>query len=182
MKTTEKIIVIDLEATCWNGQIPKGQVNEIIEIGICELDAKTGMISKNKGLLIKPERSVVSSFCTELTTITQELLDKEGVRFEEAIEMLKQDYQPDQYTWASYGQYDLNMLKKQCQLLNVHYPLGSHHINVKELFSEVRGMHKKVGMNGALALLNLPLEGTHHRGVDDARNIAKILYWCLEQQ
>lgn len=182
MKTTEKIIVIDLEATCWNGEIPKGQVNEIIEIGICELDTSTGMISKNKGLLIKPERSVVSPFCTELTTITQELLDKEGTSFEEAIEQLQNDYQPDQYTWASYGQYDLNMLKKQCSWRNVAYPMGSHHINVKELFSEVRGMQKKVGMNGALALLNIPLEGTHHRGVDDAKNIAKILNWCLEQQ
>lgn len=182
MKTTEKIIVIDLEATCWNGEIPKGQVNEIIEIGICELDTKTGTISKNKGILIQPERSEVSPFCTELTTITQELLDREGVRFEEAIEQLQNDYQPDQYTWASYGQYDLNMLKKQCKLRNLDYPMGSHHINVKELFSEVRGMQKKVGMNGALELLNFPLEGTHHRGVDDAKNIAKILYWCLENE
>lgn len=24
--------------------------------------------------------------------------------------------------------------------------------------------------------VNIPLEGTHHRGVDDAKNIAKILY------
>jgi len=30
-----------------------------------------------------------------------------------------------------------------------------------------------------LALLDIPLEGTHHRGVDDANNIAKILRWIL---
>lgn len=182
MKTTEKIIVIDLEATCWNGEIPKGQVNEIIEIGICVLDTVTGAIAKNKGILIQPEHSEVSKFCTELTTLTQELLDREGIRFGEAIRMLQNEYQPDQYSWASYGQYDLNMLKKQCALRNVNYPMGSHHINVKELFSEVRGMQKKVGMNGALAILNIPLEGTHHRGVDDAKNIAKILHWCLMQE
>lgn len=34
MKTTDKIIIIDLEATCWNGAVPVGQVNEIFEIGI----------------------------------------------------------------------------------------------------------------------------------------------------
>jgi len=33
----------------------------------------------------------------------------------------------------------------------------------------------EVGMEKALQLLNLPLEGTHHRGVDDAWNIAGIL-------
>lgn len=179
MKTTEKIIIIDLEATCWNGEIPKGQVNEIIEIGICELDTISGAITKNKGILIKPEHSTVSPFCTELTTITQELLDNEGVSFEEAIELLEQKYQPDRFTWASYGQYDLNMLKKQCAIRKIDYPMGSHHINVKELFSEVKGLRKKVGMNGALHILDIPLEGTHHRGIDDAKNIAKILHWCV---
>jgi inhibitor of KinA sporulation pathway (predicted exonuclease) len=34
-------------------------------------------------------------------------------------------------------------------------------------------------MAGALELLDIPLEGTHHRGVDDAKNIAKILSWIL---
>lgn len=36
-------------------------------------------------------------------------------------------------------------------------------------------------MAGALALLNIPLEGTHHRGVDDAKNIAKILNKVLDE-
>jgi inhibitor of KinA sporulation pathway (predicted exonuclease) len=118
----------------------------------------------------------VSPFCTELTTITQDLLDQEGISFLEAIAMLEDEYQPDQYTWASYGQYDLNMLKKQCKLRNVPYPMGSHHINVKEYFSEVKGLTQKVGMNGALDILKIPLEGTHHRGVDDAKNIDK---YCM---
>src|SRR4051812_272830 len=30
--------VIDVEATCWDGQPPPGQVNEIIEIGLCVVD------------------------------------------------------------------------------------------------------------------------------------------------
>ena len=182
MKTTDKIIIIDLEATCWDGPVPKGQVNEIIEIGICELDTISGAITKNKGILIKPEHSTVSPFCTELTTITQDLLDREGVSFEEAIEMLEKEYQPDQYTWASYGQYDLNMLKKQCAFRKISYPMGSHHVNVKVLFAALFGLKKATGMNGALHLLNIPLEGTHHRGVDDAKNIAKILQWCLEKE
>ncbi|WP_299218442.1 3'-5' exonuclease [uncultured Aquimarina sp.] len=179
MKTTNTIIIIDLEATCWNGSVPKGQVNEIIEIGICLLTTETGEISKNQGILIKPERSEVSPFCTELTTITQELLDQEGGSFTEACEILRTEYQGHQHTWASYGQYDLNMMKQQCNFREIEYPLSQNHINVKELFTQTKGLRKKVGMKGALGILNISLEGTHHRGVDDAKNIAKILDWCL---
>ncbi|TPN86941.1 3'-5' exonuclease [Aquimarina algicola] len=181
MKTTDKIIIIDLEATCWNGPIPKGQQNEIIEIGICVLDAQTGTVSDNRGILINPTRSKVSPFCTELTTITQELLDNEGVSFEEACQILVNEYSGYEYTWASYGQYDLNMMRKQCKERGVQYPLSTDHINVKELFYMTKGLRRKVGMKGALGILGVPLEGTHHRGVDDAKNIAKILYWCLQQ-
>lgn len=88
------------------------------------------------------------------------MLDKEGISFPEAIEKLQDEYEADLYTWASYGAYDLNMLKKQCQLRGIKYPMGSHHINVKEWFSEVKGLRKKVGMNGALEILNIPLEVT----------------------
>lgn len=181
MKTTDKIIIIDLEATCWQGSVPSGQENEIIEIGLAVLDVPTGQISKNQGILIRPQRSKVSPFCTELTTITQEMLDQKGVLFEDAINQLVDEYNPDLYTWASYGQYDLNMLKKQCQSFGVAYPMCDEHINVKVWFAELFGLKKPTGMNGALHLLHIPLEGTHHRGIDDAKNIAKILHWCLQQ-
>ncbi len=179
MKATDKIIIIDLEATCWQGKIPEGQENEIIEIGLAILNTKTGEISKNKGILIQPQRSKVSPFCTELTTITQELLEENGISFQNAIAELVEEYKPDLYTWASYGQYDLNMLKKQCKSFGVPYPMGNDHINVKVLFTDVYGLQKPTGMNGALHILNIPLEGTHHRGIDDAKNIAKILHWCM---
>ncbi len=174
-----KIIVIDLEATCWNGKVPPGEVSEIIEIGICILNTNTGEISKNKGILVRPEQSKVSSFCTELTTITQDMLDEKGILLKDAFTKLREEYNPKEYTWASYGFYDLKMMKNQSKFKGLEYPMSHDHINVKELFSEVKGLSKKVGMKGALGILQIPLEGTHHRGVDDARNIAKILDWCL---
>lgn len=179
MKITDKIIIIDLEATCWQGQIPDGEVNEIIEIGLSVLDTVSGVITQNQGILIQPNYSKVSPFCTELTTITAELLHKEGISFEQAIAQLIAEYQPESYTWASYGAYDLNMLQKQCSKFGMPYPMGKDHINVKTLFAATKGLSKPTGMNGALHILGIPLEGTHHRGVDDAKNIAKILYWCL---
>ena len=174
-----RIIIIDLEATCWDGPIPAGQINEIIEIGICILNTSTGEITKNEGLLIQPQRSEVSPFCTSLTTITQKMLDDKGVSLKQACDMIRNEYKGYQYTWASYGQYDLNMMRKECKAKGVAYPLSDNHINVKELVAEKALLKKRVGMKQALDFLNIPLEGTHHRGIDDAKNIAKILKWCL---
>lgn len=181
LKTTDNILIIDLEATCWENRPPRGQESEIIEIGVCIMDAKTGKISRNEGILIKPQHSKVSPFCTELTTLTQNLLDNEGIALEDAFDILRAEYDSENLTWASYGNYDLNMLQDQARRFYVDYPLGDDHINVKTLFGEIHPtIRKSVGMQRALNELGFKLDGTHHRGVDDARNIAKILHWCMK--
>ncbi|MDT3407217.1 UNVERIFIED_CONTAM: inhibitor of KinA sporulation pathway (predicted exonuclease) [Pseudacidovorax intermedius] len=110
------------------------------------------------------------------------MLDDEGILLEDALDILRAEYDSENLTWASYGNYDLNMLRDQARKFRVDYPLGDDHINVKTLFGDLHpAVRKSVGMARALGELNLKLEGTHHRGVDDARNITKILYWCLQQ-
>jgi len=175
----DKIVIVDVEATCWKGTIPEGQENEIIEIGICLLDVKTGGISENEGILIKPEFSKVSTFCTELTTLTQEQVNT-GITFKEACKMLREKYKTNSRAWASYGAYDLNQFKRQCEARKIGYPFGPSHINVKTLFGLKNKLNHEVGMAGALEYMEIPLEGTHHRGVDDAMNIAKIVKTLLQ--
>lgn len=58
-------------------------------------------------------------------------------------------------------------------------PIAYPHVNLKQLFSNTQGLPKRYGMAEALQLAGLPLEGTHHRGIDDARNIAKLLPYIL---
>lgn len=177
-----RILVVDLEATCWENEIPKNQINEIIEIGICTLDVVTGEIKDKNSYLIKPVKSEISLFCTKLTTITHELLDKEGMMFEDACNRIMNKYNSLECHWASYGKYDFTMMDTQCKTMNIQNPFGNNHINVKTLFSDVMGLTKRMGMEKALSCLNMPLVGTHHRGVDDAYNIAKILHWCLKNK
>lgn len=145
------------------------------------MDARTGKISQNEGILVKPQYLKVSPFCTELTSITQQMLDDEGILLEDALDILRTEYNAENLTWASYGNYDLNMLQNQARKFQVDYPLSYDHINVKTLFGELHPIRKSVGMQRALKELNLPLEGIHHRGVDDVKNIAKILFWCLQR-
>ncbi|WEK20375.1 MAG: exonuclease domain-containing protein [Candidatus Pedobacter colombiensis] len=179
-KTLDKILVVDLEATCWQGPNPSDMENDIIEIGVCLLDVNTGEISMNRGILVKPERSVISSFCTELTTITSEMIENEGISFKEACRILKKEYLSQSRAWASFGAYDLKQFQRQCNELGIGYPFGPSHINVKTLFALKKKLGHEQGMAGALGILEIPLEGTHHRGVDDAKNIAKILNWILQ--
>jgi inhibitor of KinA sporulation pathway (predicted exonuclease) len=175
----DKIVVVDLEATCWRGYPPKGQTNQIIEIGVCLLDIKTHEITDSLGILVKPTRSKVSEFCTELTTITQEMLDEEGIPLKDACDLLFNEYNSKKRVWASFGDYDRRMLETDCKAHSIKYPFGKKHINVKILFALKEKLNKEMGMARGLRHLKIPLEGTHHRGVDDAYNTAKLLASCL---
>ncbi|MEM1169586.1 MAG: 3'-5' exonuclease [Cyanobacteria bacterium P01_H01_bin.35] len=175
-----KIIVIDIEATCWEKNPPPEQESEIIEIGICIVDVALAKPVEKESILVRPECSQISEFCTQLTTLTQAEVDQ-GITFDEACLKLRKKYESLQRVWASWGEYDKNMFEKQCLSRGVKYPFGIRHINVKNLFALVHALPKEVGMANALKLLDIPLEGTHHRGGDDAWNIGKILGKLLLQ-
>jgi inhibitor of KinA sporulation pathway (predicted exonuclease) len=179
-KKLEQIIVVDVEATCWEGSPPSGETNEIIEIGVCPLDLKSGERLEKRSIIVRPKQSRVSAFCTQLTTLTQAQVDV-GLTFMEACEILRRQFRSREQIWASFGDYDRNQFQKQCDAADLPYPFGPRHINVKTLFALSRGLNAEVGMNEALEILNLPLEGTHHRGDDDAWNIAGILARLLSK-
>ena len=176
----DKITVVDVESTCWNEHPPKNQFSQIIEIGICLLDIKTLKVSNKKSILIKPNCSKVSEFCTELTTLTQEMLDRKGVSFKTACKILVDDFNSKKRVWASWGDYDRKMFETGCNQQGISYPFGKRHINAKVLFTLKHKLNKEPGMARALKMLDIPLEGTHHRGDDDAWNIAKLLGTCLD--
>lgn len=177
----DHIVVIDIEATCWRGEPPTGQQKEIIEVGVCLLNVDTGLRSRRRGLLVKPTRSTVSDFCTKLTTLTQTMLDEKGIPFADACDLLQKQYKSRQRVWASYGNYDRQHFMEQCQLEGVVYPFNESHINIKNLFALMHKLPREVGMVEALKLLGMPLEGTHHRGKDDAWNSAGILAALLRR-
>lgn len=173
-KRLDVILVVDVESTCWQGAPPPGEENEIIEIGVCALEVAAGERRDKRSILVRPERSRVSPFCTSLTTLTQEQVDA-GVTFRDACAALRKELKAEDRLWASYGDYDRRMFERQCEARGVRYPFGPGHLNVKSLLAAALGLGHEVGMDEALRLLGLPLEGTHHRGGDDAWNIAAIL-------
>lgn len=177
-KLLDKILVIDVEATCWESKPPPGQESEIIEIGICVLDVRLGKRVDKRSILVRPERSRVSPFCTKLTTLTQEQVDT-GITFREACRILKKEYMSKKRVWASYGDYDRRKFERECASKKISYPFGPTHINVKNLFALKYRLQREPGMAQALKEAGLSLEGVHHRGGDDAWNIANLLCQIL---
>jgi inhibitor of KinA sporulation pathway (predicted exonuclease) len=170
----EYILVLDVESTCWAGAPPSGEISEIIEIGACLLKLRSLERSGKRSVMVKPQSSRISPFCTELTTITEDDVADAGT-LQEACALLREEFGSRDRPWASYGNYDRHQFKSNCAHYKVDYPFGRSHVNVKNLFALSLGLPKAVGMSAALNLLGMPLEGTHHRGVDDAWNIAGIL-------
>jgi len=166
--------VVDVEATCWEGNPPPGQQAEIIEVGYALLNVPAREVWESGSLLVRPQRSRVSAFCTGLTTLTPEMVGG-GVTFDAACRFLTETLDSRTRTWASYGDYDRKQFVRQCASFGVPYPFGEEHLNVKSLFARAHGLPREVGMAAALTLLKWPLAGTHHRGGDDAHNIAVIL-------
>lgn len=172
--------VVDVEATCWKGEPPPGMVNEIIEIGLTVLDLDARVRLGKHRILVRPQRSQVSAFCTELTGLTQTEVDT-GVTFDEACRLLTTEHHADSRPWASWGDYDRKQFERQCRASGARYPFGSRHVNAKLRFTEAKGLRRRPGMAQALAIAGLPLEGRHHSGADDAWNIAAIILGLAEQ-
>lgn len=168
------LLVVDVESTCWEKSPPAGQASDIIEIGITTLDFATLKRIEKRSLMVKPTRSTLSEFCTRLTTIRPEDVATAGT-LADACHTLRTELKSKDRLWASWGNYDRKQFVENCEALGVPYPFSSDHLNAKALFSLLRGRPRQPGMAEALDVLGIPLEGTHHRGGDDAWNIAAAL-------
>ncbi|MCC3444874.1 MAG: exonuclease domain-containing protein [Microcoleus sp. PH2017_03_ELD_O_A] len=183
LKHFDYYLVLDLEATCCDqGSIARNQM-EIIEIGAVMVDSTTLTIVDEFQTFVKPVRHpILTEFCTALTSIAQTEVDR-APTYPEASAMLKNwlSGYPNG-VFGSWGDYDRKQFKKDSNFHQLPFPIAYPHINLKQLFSETQGLPKRYGMEKALELAALPLEGTHHRGIDDARNIAKLLPYILRQK
>lgn len=179
-----RYIIVDLEATCWENEGCRDRM-EIIEIGAVRLASASGPTEDEFGAFVRPVASPqLSEFCTRLTSITQE--DVDGAEyFWTVFPQFVAWIGPKPFRLCSWGAYDLNQLRQDCARHKMILPATfESHINLKKLFSRVNGV-RPMGMKAALAHRNIPLAGSHHRGLDDARNIARLaqsLQPQLEQQ
>ncbi|MDO8600880.1 MAG: 3'-5' exonuclease [bacterium] len=171
----DQILIIDVECTCWKNRIvPRGQKQEIIQIGLCLFDPQSCLLHGKRSIIVRPRYSAVSKFCTELTGITPEEAAR-GISFSLACHILKNEYLAEHRVWASWGDFDRKRFRKQCGWEGIEYPFGDSHENIRNLFSLLLGLSEKLEIPDALKMLGMEFSGRLHRGDDDAWNIGRIL-------
>lgn len=166
-------IIFDLESTCWEDNTLKQR--EIIEIGAVKLNESLMVVDEFQAFVKPKLYPDLSDFCKSLTSIQQADVEN-AYPFPEVIENFKQWIMKsgEDYILCSWGFYDKKQTKQDCELHNLDTEWINKHISIKHKFEELLGNGIKIEVPKALKVLNIPLEGTYHRGIDDAKNIAKI--------
>jgi len=169
-----KFIIVDLEATCDKDN--KDFINEIIEIGAVKIiGGEKPKVVDTFCSFVKPIINlIITDFCKNLTSISQEDVDK-AEKFPVVLKQFKEWGEIDKdYLICSWGFYDKKQFIQDCKLHNLNSKwVENNHISLKHQHGEILG-RTPMGMPKALKIAGFPLEGTHHRGIDDAKNIAKI--------
>ncbi len=167
-------IIYDLEATCWEGK-SNGFVQETIEIGAICID-RYGEFLGSYNRFVKPViNPYLSPFCKELTTITQDEINRARTfpmvieEFQDWAEIFEKDYQ-----LCSWGSFDKKMLINDCVLHKLEFDWVEKHINIKKQYHEYKKTHRPYGLKRAVEKEGFEFTGTHHRGISDAENLAKV--------
>ena len=178
-------LVIDLEATTSEGgkELPPREM-ETIEIGAVLVRSSTLEVVDEFQSFVRPIRHpVLLPFCTKLTGIDQDMVNAAPL-FGEAFAEMKRRLiagRDGLVVWGSWGKFDAEQFQQDCALHHVHYDMPTH-INLKDALSTAQGWRKSYGMTKALTRCGLTLQGAHHRGIDDARNVARLLPWIVGAQ
>jgi inhibitor of KinA sporulation pathway (predicted exonuclease) len=177
-------VVLDLEATCQEGK--KIQPQEIIELSCVILSATTFEIVDQFQKYVKPiHNSTLTKYCTDLTGITQDTVDKS----EEFPTVYKQfltflftsPYLAEkEWIFVTCGDWDFKtMFPEQAQLCGIKLTSRMKSwINIKKVFHKFTKV-KAHGMLSMLSHYKLKLQGRHHSGLDDSINTARVLAQML---
>jgi ERI1 exoribonuclease 3 len=184
------VCVLDFEAVCDDGK--KLFPQEIIEFPVILYDLRDRSVVAEFHTYVKPQvHTTLTPFCTQLTGITQPMVDA-GITIQQAHERLLQWLQrhgldpvnPNasgrSFAFVTCGDWDL----KSCLPPVLKYfslpalPCFNRWINLKVAFKSLYGKPAR-GMTEMLDILQIPLVGRHHSGIDDSRNIAAVLVRML---
>ncbi len=168
-----RIVVVDVEATCWTKGV-FSRKKETIEIGAVRLLLdRPATTWPEFQTFVRPRRKPrLSSFCRELTGITQENVDA-APTFPEALQMFLEWSQPLERvvlaTWSRYDFWQLDLDLEAHGLPKLAIPF----LDVKKLAARVVGTRSFEETARALALGDAAMP--RHRAIVDAHRTAVIL-------
>ncbi|RWS29015.1 3'-5' exoribonuclease 1-like protein [Leptotrombidium deliense] len=180
------ICVVDYEATC-DKETSKDAIQEIIEFPAFLVDLKNKEVVSTFHEFVRPQiNPKLSEFCTKLTGITQEMVDKAESfpdvldRFEVWFYNFLHEHNYNSFAIATDGPWDMaHFFSRQCKLNGIVFPAyGKRWINLRKVFSS----HYKTPqfcLNQMLSYLDMQFAGRRHSGFDDTMNITNVLIRML---
>lgn len=178
-------LVVDLEATCAeDGSIPP-EAMEAIEVGACWVAASDFSVVARFQKFVKPAINPrLTPFCTTLTGIRQ--VDVEQAQDFPSIARELSAFvslpRTDRACWLSWGAYDQKQLERDARRHGVLPPIALPHVNAKKVFANFQGIGKQVGLSKASELVGIDFGGCHHRALDDALQVARLLPWVCAKR
>jgi inhibitor of KinA sporulation pathway (predicted exonuclease) len=174
-----KVLCLDTEHTCYeDNAFPPGEQSDIIQIGWCWLMLPSLEITKPEWMYVKPTRSRVSEYCTELTGITYKQVNS-APPLAHVCKTLINKHGTKARPWMTWG-YDAVGLQKECDELEVeHFPFSESYTNAQDMASIILGLPLRMGLDMSLRLMGMSFEGRHHQAPDDSYNLARIVKECV---
>lgn len=158
-------------------------VMEIIEFPVLKVNARSLETESTFHSYVQPIiHPILNPICTEITGITQDMVDGQPI-LPEVLKSLDAWMKSEgllekgvEFCFVTCGDWDLKTgLPINCHYLKLPYAdYLKRWINIKSYFKDIVGK-KGSGMKYMLKELGLSLDGRHHSGIDDSKNIAKIL-------
>lgn len=175
------ICVLDFEATCDRNKsfTPNHEVIEFPSVLLQKVGDEYVAISEFREFC-KPLYNIkLTEFCKQLTGISQEQVagadDFPRVleRHRQWLEQFSLD--PQELVIVCCGRWDIcEMMVDECRRwCMTPHRIHLQMINVKDLFLAKFGSFRG-GMKAMLEYMELDLQGRHHSGIDDSRNIARM--------
>lgn len=178
-----RFVAIDFEATCDEPYNPSPQ--EIIEFPAVLIDPGGPFDGAEFHTFVRPvAHPRLTRFCAELTGISQHEIDA-APTFTEALTHFaawRQTY-ADGALCVTCGDWDLKSLfPRQCAQHALPVPdWAKRWANLKLVFARtVSGATDQIRLSEMASQLGIPLVGRLHSGIDDARNIARVLRTLLD--
>ena len=173
IRDISKILMVDTEHSCYeNNNFPNDEQSDIIQIGFCWLMLPSLEITKPRTLYVRPTRSKISEYCTQLTGITPKQVASAPTLSDVCQTIIKHGTKAR--PWMTWG-YDIEGLRQECEELNANFPFSESYINAQDLASIILGMPLRTGLDNALKMLDMSFEGRHHQSPDDAYNLARVV-------
>lgn len=178
MSFWEHYVIIDFECTCAKEVL---RPVEIIEFPSVIVDSETLEVVSEFHEYVRPvSNPTLTDFCTELTGITQKDVDSADT-FPDVFKRYNRWLAENgciNFVLVTCGSKDFDStFPKQCKLSGIK-PTGrfSQLINIKKEFEVFYGKKAR----DMTDMLKLPLIGRHHSGLDDTRNITRVLVEMLK--